>query len=64
MKGEVNLKRRMFIVLVNGCAVATLAIFAILGYLDKRQLLIVAPVSILILNIAAVIGLRRRKGSL
>ena len=54
----------MFIVLVNGCAVATLAIFAILGYLDKRQLLIVAPVSILILNIAAVIGLRRRKGSL
>jgi hypothetical protein len=50
-----------FIALVNVCTVASLAIFFALGRIGGQQLLIVTPVSLVIVNIAAVLGLRARK---
>lgn len=53
--------KRKFIVLVNVCIVLSLTFFFLFGRMNERQLLIIAPVSFLALNIVAVLGLRARK---
>lgn len=55
--------KRTFLFLVNVCIIASLAVFFVLGHINEQELLIVAPVSLLVLNIVTLLGLRARKRS-